>query len=68
MLAMNDNPLGEGFAVFAYELRPGAADHRAVARVLAQVAARAPVILVRPDGRHEVWSTDPALAARLETR
>ena len=67
MFAMNDNPLGKGFAVFAYELRSGAADGRPVSRVLAQVAARAPVILVRPDGRHEVWSADPTLAPRFES-
>jgi hypothetical protein len=65
MFAMNDNLLGEGFAVYAYELRPGAADRRPVARVIRQVAAQATVILIRTDGRREVLTTDPAIAARL---
>ncbi len=65
LFAMNGNVLGEGFAVYAYELRPGAAEDRAVADVMEQVAARAPVILVRADSRREVLTADPAVAARI---
>jgi hypothetical protein len=66
LFAMNDNLLGDGFAVYAYELRPGAADRRAVARVIQRVAAEATVFLVRIDGRREVLTADPSVAAQLE--
>jgi len=65
MFAMNDSVLGPGFAVYAYELQPGAAARPAVARVIERVAAEAAVILVRTDGDHEVFTTDPAVAALL---
>jgi hypothetical protein len=65
MLAMNDSVLGPGFAVYAYELRAGAADRRPIARVIERVAAEAPVILVRADGGREVFTSDPSIAARL---
>jgi hypothetical protein len=66
MLAMNDNVLGSGYAVYAYELRPGAATHRPVAGMIRRVAAQTPVILVRADGSREVFTADRALAARLQ--
>jgi hypothetical protein len=65
MFAMNDNVLGEGFAVYAYELRPGAADRRAVARRMLRLAEQTPVILLRADGRREILTADPDLAARI---
>lgn len=68
LFAMNDSLLGEGYAVYAYELRPGASDRQPAARLLRQVARQATVILVRADGRREVWSADPDLGARLEGR
>jgi hypothetical protein len=64
LFALNENLLGEGCAVFAYELRPGAADRPTVARWMRQVAARAPVLLIRLDGRREVLTADPATGAR----
>jgi hypothetical protein len=66
LFAMNDNVLGSGHAVYAYELRSGAADRRPVARVIRRVAAQAPVILVRADGRREVFTADAAVAGRLQ--
>jgi len=65
MFAMNDSVLGPGFAVYAYELHAGAADRPPVARVIRQVAAEAPVILVRAGGRREVLTADPAVVARV---
>jgi hypothetical protein len=68
LFAMNDNLLGEGYAVYAYELRPGASDREPASRLLHEVAEQATVILVRADGRHEVLSADPQVQARLEGR
>ena len=65
MFAMNDNILGSGYAVFAYELRSGAADRLPVAQVIRRVAAQAPVILIRADGRREVFTADPAVAEKV---
>jgi hypothetical protein len=66
LFAMNDNLLGEGYAVYAYELRPGASDREPASWLLREVARQATVILVRADGRREVLSADPELQARLE--
>jgi hypothetical protein len=66
LFAMNDNLLGDGYAVYAYELRPGAADAEPAGSLLHEVARQATVILVRADGRREIWSADPELQARLE--
>jgi len=65
LFSMNDNLLGDGFAVYAYELRPGAADGRAAARIIRRVATQATVILIRADGRREVLTADRAVMARL---
>lgn len=65
LLAVNTSVLGPGHAVYAYELRPHAANAGAVARLLHRVAAQLPVILVRADGRHELLTADPEVAARL---
>jgi hypothetical protein len=68
LFAINDNLLGEGYAVYAYELRPGASDRKPASWLLAQVAEQATVILVRADGSREVWSADPAVQAQMEGR
>jgi hypothetical protein len=65
---MNSNLLGEGHAVYAYELQPGASDREPASWLLGEVARQATVILVRADGRREVLSADPELQARLEGR
>ena len=65
MFVMNDNVLGSGYAVYAYELRADAADRRPVARLIRRVAEQAPVIVIRLDGGREVFSADPEIAARL---
>ena len=66
LFAMNDNVLGDGFAVYAYEVHPGASDRDPALSLLHEVAEQATVILVRADGRREVWSADPEVQARLE--
>jgi hypothetical protein len=66
LFAMKDNVLGAGYAVYAYELRPGAADRRPVARVIRRVAARTPTLLIRAGGRRELFTSDPAAAARFQ--
>ena len=65
LFAMNDSPFGSGFAVFAYEMRPDAADQGLAAWLLHEIAAEATVILVRADGRREVLSADSSLARQL---
>jgi hypothetical protein len=55
-----------GYAVYAYELRTGAADRVQVAKVIRRVAAQATVILIRADGRREVFTADPAVAGGLQ--
>jgi hypothetical protein len=66
LFAMNDNLLGDGYAVYAYELRPGASDREPALSLLGEVAQQATVILVRADGGREVLTTDRTIQARLE--
>jgi hypothetical protein len=65
LFAMNDSPFGPGYAVFAYEMRPGAADRDLAAWLLHEVAQEAPVVLVRADGSREVMSADPSVPRKL---
>lgn len=65
LFAMNDSPFGPGFAVFAYEMRPGAADRDPASWLLGEIAREATVILVREDGRREVLCADPSVEERL---
>jgi hypothetical protein len=59
---MNDAPDGEGYAVYAYELVPGALEADLPAWLVGELAAQATVILVR-DGRCEVLTRDPSFSA-----
>lgn len=65
LFCMNANVLGAGEAVYAYELRPGAADTGLPAWLIRELASEATVILVR-NGRCEILTADPGLQARLE--
>jgi hypothetical protein len=47
MFCTNDHPDGEGYAVFAYELRPGALETELPRWLIEQVVGELPVFLVR---------------------
>jgi hypothetical protein len=67
LVCANDDLHGEGQAIYAYELAPGAADAPLPAWLIGELAAAATVILVRGGGC-EVLTADPAVQARLEAR
>jgi hypothetical protein len=64
LFCANENVLGTGPAVYAYEMRPGAADAPLPAWLIRELSAAATVVLVRSDGGREVFSADFA-AQRL---
>ena len=67
LFCTNDNPLQPGsFAVYGYELRPGALDERPAQWLIGEVSGEMTVILARWDGRTEVWSADPEIGEALE--
>ena len=53
LFCTNDNVYGEGYAVYAYELRPGAVDAELPQWLIGELVQQLPVILVREDG-HEL--------------
>ena len=59
LFCANENVLTAGAAVYAYEMRPGAADEPLPAWLIEELSAAATVFLVRADGRREVLSVDP---------
>jgi hypothetical protein len=59
LFCTNDSVLGEGHAVYAYEMRPGAADAPLPSWLIGSLAREMPVILVRGD-RREVITADAA--------
>jgi hypothetical protein len=65
LFCTNDSAVGEGYAVYAYELRPGAAEEALPAWLIRELGAQATVILVRPGG-NEVITGNPDVQARLE--
>lgn len=65
LFCTNDNALGEGYAVYAYELRPGAADAPLPTWLLGELSTQSTVILVRANGR-EVLTTDPRVQQLLQ--
>lgn len=67
LFCANSNLHGEGEAVYAYELVPGAADAGLPAWLIGELSAQATVILVR-GGRCEILTADPDVQARLEGR
>ncbi len=72
LFCTNDNPLAadlpgaEAYAVFAYELRPGALDEEWPQWLVEQLAGEITLILVRPGEAPEVLTADSALQAHLE--
>jgi len=48
LFCTNDHPDGHGYAVFAYELEPGAIDTDLPRWLIEQVVTELPVFLVRP--------------------
>ena len=58
MFCTNENPLGEGYAVFAYEMRPGAVDAELSRWLIEQVMGELPVLIVRPGQAIEVLQVD----------
>jgi hypothetical protein len=65
LLAANQNPLAKGLAIFAYELRPGALEGKAVRRLVQELSQAHTVILVKEDGGRDVLTRDPSVARRL---
>lgn len=54
LFCTNDHPDGEGYAVFAYELQPGAIETDLPRWLIEQVVAELPVFIVRPGQPVEV--------------
>jgi hypothetical protein len=54
LFCTNDNPRGEGYVVFAYEMRPGAVDAPLPQWLIEQVSTELPVLIVRPGAPIEV--------------
>lgn len=65
MFSTNDNPLGEGFVVFAYELEPGALEDELPQWLIEQVVEETTVLLVREGEPVEVLTNDPAVGENL---
>lgn len=64
LFCVNSNLHREGDAVYAYELRPGAAEQDLPAWLIRELSKESDVILVR-EGGCEILTADPALQARL---
>ena len=58
LFCTNDNALGEGYAVYAYELRPRAANAPLPVWLLGELSAQTTVILIRAGG-DEVLVAEP---------
>ena len=54
LFCTNDDPRGEGYVVFAYEMRLGAVDQPLPQWLIEQVSAEMPVFIVRPGEPIEV--------------
>jgi hypothetical protein len=65
LFCVNDNLQGDGHAVYAYELTPGAADRKLPVWLIRELSAETTVIVVR-SGRCEVLTADPAVQAHFE--
>lgn len=57
MFCTNDHAYGEGYAVYAYELRPGAMDAELPQWLIGELVQQLPVILVREEG-HELLTVE----------
>jgi hypothetical protein len=67
LFAVNEDLHGDGEAVYAYELRPGASEEELPAWLIDELSAQVTVVLVRDD-RYEVLTADPEVQTRLEAR
>jgi len=67
LFCTNGDLHGEGLAVYAYELRPGALETRLPAWLIGELAEETTVVLVR-NGRCEVLTANPDAQARLEAQ
>jgi hypothetical protein len=65
LFSLNADCHSEGEAVYAYELRPGAAEEDLPGWLIDELSAQTTVVLVRGD-RYEVLTADPKVQARLE--
>lgn len=65
MFCTNDNPLGEGYVVYAYELEPGALDTELPQWLIEQVVEETTVLLIREGEPVEVLTNDPAVEKNL---
>lgn len=65
LFCTNSNLLGEGEAIYAYELVPGASEKPLPAWLIGELAAEMTLILVREDGC-EVLTADTAVQSRME--
>jgi hypothetical protein len=54
LFCTNDHPSGEGYAVFAYEMRPGAIDAELPQWLISEVVTELPVFIVRDGEEVEV--------------
>lgn len=66
LFCTNDSAVGEGYAVYAYELRPGAAETGLPAWLIGELSVETTVIVVRADGM-EIITADPEVQRRLES-
>jgi hypothetical protein len=66
LFCTNDDPLLAGrYAVFGYELRPGALDEPLPEWLIGEVSGEMTVVLVRHDGRTEILSADAEIEQAL---
>jgi len=65
LFCTNESALGPGHAVYAYEMRPGAADGRLPSWLMREIAREMTVVLVRGEER-EVLTADPEVQYLFE--
>ncbi len=63
LFCTNDNAYGDGYAVYAYELRPGAAEGELPQWLIGELVRELPVIIVR-EGGHELLTIQPSRRRR----
>lgn len=66
LFSVNDNPLSDGYAVFAYEMRPGALEAELPQWLIGELCQEQTILLVRPGEDPEVLTPDPKLQRRLD--
>ena len=66
LFCTNDNPLADGYAVFAYEMRPGASDEDLPRWLIEELSEQITLFIIRPDQPPEVWTRDPTVQSQLQ--